>query len=72
MVLWFDVEEKGNTTPQRPTARFGWLWFDVEEKGNTTFRPKKLFAVQLWFDVEEKGNTTMPVKLGIKRSCGLM
>ena len=39
-MLWFDVEEKGNTTiVQAVTIAYG-LWFDVEEKGNTTFHRK--------------------------------
>ena len=34
--MWFDVEEKGNTTESRERSERVWLWFDVEEKGNTT------------------------------------
>ena len=36
--MWFDVEEKGNTTETKERAVKPVLWFDVEEKGNTTFR----------------------------------
>ena len=35
-MLWFDVEEKGNTTMYTVAEQEGVLWFDVEEKGNTT------------------------------------
>ena len=35
-MLWFDVEEKGNTTSGFEELYQGLLWFDVEEKGNTT------------------------------------
>ena len=35
-MLWFDVEEKGNTTAFSLAAPAPMLWFDVEEKGNTT------------------------------------
>ena len=34
--LWFDVEEKGNTTNSLILSAMVELWFDVEEKGNTT------------------------------------
>ena len=35
-MLWFDVEEKGNTTEAELHQSSKQLWFDVEEKGNTT------------------------------------
>ena len=34
--MWFDVEEKGNTTVRANSTVYFMLWFDVEEKGNTT------------------------------------
>ena len=36
-VLWFDVEERYNTTVANPKTLEELLWFDVEERYNTTF-----------------------------------
>ena len=36
LVLWFDVEERYNTTIVRNGYRIFVLWFDVEERYNTT------------------------------------
>ena len=38
MQLWFDVEERYNTTQFAMSFRAYWLWFDVEERYNTTRR----------------------------------
>ena len=35
-MLWFDVEERYNTTPNFPSRYRKQLWFDVEERYNTT------------------------------------
>ena len=59
ILLWFDVEEKGNTTKRPLTITRRVLWFDVEEKGNTTKMAAIMKDCGLWFDVEEKGNTTL-------------
>ena len=34
--LWFDVEERYNTTANAPIMPSMMLWFDVEERYNTT------------------------------------
>ena len=34
--LWFDVEERYNTTKSGAKLPFPTLWFDVEERYNTT------------------------------------
>ena len=34
--LWFDVEERYNTTLTFPLFKRMMLWFDVEERYNTT------------------------------------
>ena len=70
--MWFDVEEKGNTTKPCARSASSELWFDVEEKGNTTFGFKVLIRFRLWFDVEEKGNTTLPASYLSVLCCGLM
>ena len=70
--LWFDVEEKGNTTGNRAQIRECQLWFDVEEKGNTTQENQYQHYAELWFDVEEKGNTTFPCDTPLFGRCGLM
>ena len=38
-LLWFDVEERYNTTKIRMYETFCLLWFDVEERYNTTDIP---------------------------------
>ena len=43
--LWFDVEEKGNTTTCLRTCSTQVLWFDVEEKGNTTTKSNGTWLV---------------------------
>ena len=66
--LWFDVEERYNTT--KDTLRTGdeLLWFDVEERYNTTQAAALHLAPQLWFDVEERYNA---ISCGIfQRFCG--
>ena len=35
-MLWFDVEERYNTTARCNRASDDMLWFDVEERYNTT------------------------------------
>ena len=35
-MLWFDVEERYNTTDKWDGRQFAELWFDVEERYNTT------------------------------------
>ena len=35
-MLWFDVEERYNTTQTQRNNSLAWLWFDVEERYNTT------------------------------------
>ena len=71
-MLWFDVEEKGNTTKPIITEVTAQLWFDVEEKGNTTGTGFSPAPPPLWFDVEEKGNTTEGITEGGASGCGLM
>ena len=36
VLLWFDVEERYNTTNSRAQGCGNLLWFDVEERYNTT------------------------------------
>ena len=71
-MLWFDVEEKGNTTCCKGFPILEQLWFDVEEKGNTTIGKAIQIDWELWFDVEEKGNTTRMPLLPRSIGCGLM
>ena len=70
--LWFDVEERYNTTRSEKLSGNDWLWFDVEERYNTTVIGKCTFANMLWFDVEERYNTTVAVALPPAVCCGLM
>ena len=59
-VLWFDVEERYNTTYHMENAVDFQLWFDVEERYNTTNEQQQIMMITLWFDVEERYNTTVP------------
>jgi len=40
MMLWFDVEERYNTTYKHNIITTFTLWFDVEERYNTTAAAK--------------------------------
>ena len=70
--MWFDVEERYNTTYFPDFANLGELWFDVEERYNTTVNGQGNLYVMLWFDVEERYNTTRQKTDEPRKSCGLM
>ena len=70
--LWFDVEERYNTTLKSCFFLIIKLWFDVEERYNTTLQRGRGTAPSLWFDVEERYNTTPSMTNSGTSSCGLM
>ena len=70
--LWFDVEERYNTTVNGTIIRLNKLWFDVEERYNTTVPASRGSRSVLWFDVEERYNTTAFRFGRCGASCGLM
>ena len=43
--LWFDVEERYNTTDTACVQADRVLWFDVEERYNTTLRLNQLMSI---------------------------
>ena len=43
--LWFDVEERYNTTVASTVYNIFPLWFDVEERYNTTFLAESVTRV---------------------------
>ena len=71
-LLWFDVEERYNTTVPSPMQRLCVLWFDVEERYNTTNCKILIAVLLLWFDVEERYNTTIKDYYADENCCGLM
>ena len=71
-MLWFDVEERYNTTYQAEINGKTALWFDVEERYNTTNTKTNKLDRMLWFDVEERYNTTLMLDSYKHMCCGLM
>ncbi len=71
-MLWFDVEERYNTTEYSDFRAQNQLWFDVEERYNTTTPPANIATCKLWFDVEERYNTTLDSNAELGNCCGLM
>ena len=71
-MLWFDVENRYNTTPNKLITNKPKLWFDVENRYNTTVGSRINACFKLWFDVENRYNTTANQTVNSIQSCGLM
>ena len=71
-MLWFDDEERQDTTVLENLKTDLQLWFDDEERQDTTKNAAHTCTQLLWFDDEERQDTTDGRLVFRVGSCGLM